>query len=135
MARSQQKLGPAGAVYLCLSLAAQSRHPLSHGVDAPVAPMNPMLGIYAAVARQDERGEPAGGWYPEERLTVAEAIEGYTLGPAYLSGKQAVQGSVTPGKWADLVMLSQDLFEVSPDQIPETLAEMTIFEGQVVYQA
>ncbi len=108
---------------------------LALGSDAPVAPLNPMLGIYAAVARQDERGEPAGGWYPEERLTVAEAIEGYTMGPAYLSGKQAVQGSVTPGKWADLVMLSQDLFEVSPDEIPVTKAEMTIFEGQVVYQA
>lgn len=108
---------------------------LALGSDAPVAPLNPMLGIYAAVARQDERGEPAGGWYPEERLTVAEAIEGYTQGPAYLSGKQAVQGSVTPGKWADLVMLSQDLFEISPDQIPDTKAEMTIFEGQVVYQA
>jgi len=108
---------------------------LAMGSDAPVAPLNPMLGIYAAVTRQDERGEPTGGWYPEERLTVAEAIEGYTMGPAHLSGKQAVQGSITPGKWADLVMLSQDLFEVSPGEIPETKVEMTVFEGQVVYQA
>lgn len=108
---------------------------LAMGSDAPVAPLNPLLGIYAAVARQDERGEPAGGWYPEERLTVAEAVEGYTMGPAYLSGKQAVQGSITPGKWADLVMLSQDLFEVSPGEIPGTTVEMTVFEGQVVYQA
>jgi predicted amidohydrolase YtcJ len=106
---------------------------LALGSDAPVAPLNPMLGIYAAVARQDERGEPADGWYPEERLSVAEAIHGYTMGPAYLAGKQAVQGSVTPGKWADLIVLSANLFEISPSEITETKVALTIFDGEVVY--
>lgn len=106
---------------------------LAMGSDAPVAPLNPMLGIYAAVTRQDERGQPANGWYPEECLSVAEAIHGYTLGPAYLAGKQADQGSITPGKWADMVVLSQNLFEIPPREIAETAVEMTIFDGQVVY--
>jgi predicted amidohydrolase YtcJ len=107
---------------------------LAFGSDAPVAPLNPLLGIYAAVTRQDEQGRPAGGWYPEERLSVAEAIHGYTMGPAYLAGKEKVQGSITPGKWADLVILTHNLFEVSPAEIATVEAETTIFNGEVVYQ-
>ncbi|MFN8460117.1 MAG: amidohydrolase [Anaerolineae bacterium] len=108
---------------------------LALGSDAPVAPLNPLLGIHAAVNRQDERGQPAGGWYPEEKLTIAEAIQGYTLGPAYLAGKQAVQGSITPGKWADLVVLSRNLFEIPASEVAETTIQATIFNGEVVYQA
>ncbi|MBE7554784.1 MAG: amidohydrolase [Anaerolineales bacterium] len=108
---------------------------LALGSDAPVAPLNPMLGIYAAVTRQDERGQPANGWYPEERLTVAEAVHGYTLGPAYLAGKQEVQGTIMPGKWADMVVLSRNLFEIPPEEIAEAAVEVTVFDGQVVYQA
>lgn len=107
---------------------------LALGSDAPVAPLNPILGIHAAVNRQDERGQPAGGWYPEEKLSVAEAIQGYTLGPAYLAGKQTVQGSITPGKWADLTVLSRNLFKIPPDEIAETQVDLTIFDGRVVYQ-
>jgi len=108
--------------------------PLAFGSDAPVAPLNPLLGIHAAVTRQDEAGGPAGGWYPQERLTVAEAVEGYTLGPARLSGKADRFGSITPGKYADLVALSQNLFEIDPSAIPATTPWLTIFSGQVVYQ-
>jgi predicted amidohydrolase YtcJ len=108
---------------------------LAMGSDAPVAPINPMLGIYAAVTRQDERGQPVEGWYPEERLMVAEAIHGYTMGPAYLAGKQEVQGTITPGKWADMVVLSRNLFEIPLAEIAETRVEMTVFAGQVVYRA
>ncbi len=107
---------------------------LAFGSDAPVAPLNPMWGIYAAVTRQDERGEPAGGWYPEEKISVAEAIHGYTIGPAYLAGKQHLQGSITPGKWADMIILSQNLFEIPPAEIAETTVNLTIFAGQVVYR-
>lgn len=106
---------------------------LAMGSDAPVAPFNPMLGIYAAVARQDERGQPAGGWYPEECLSVAEAIHGYTMGPAFLASKQHIQGSITPGKWADLIILSRNLFEIKPAEIAETKVDLTVFDGQVVY--
>jgi predicted amidohydrolase YtcJ len=107
---------------------------LAFGSDAPVAPLNPMLGIYAAVMRQDEAGNPAGGWYPEERLTVAEAIEGYTMGPARLSGKADRLGSITPGKYADLVVLSQDLFAIDPEAIPITTTWLTVFNGRVVFE-
>ncbi len=85
--------------------------------------------------RQDDHGLPEGGWYAEERLTMAEAIAGYTLNPALLSGKSDRLGSITPGKYADLVVLSQDLFSITPDAIPETRAALTIFNGRVVYEA
>ncbi len=106
---------------------------LAFGSDAPVAPLNPMLGIYAAVTRQDQRSEPAAGWYPEERITVAEAIHGYTIGPAHVAGKQHVQGSIAPGKWADIILLSRNIFEIPPTDIAETSVELTIFDGEVVH--
>lgn len=107
---------------------------LAFGSDAPVAPLNPMLGIYAAVTRQDQRGEPQAGWYPDERITVGETIHGYTMGPAYVAGKQHVQGSISPGKWADMIVLDRDIFEVSPAEIGGTEVEVTIFNGEVVYR-
>lgn len=107
---------------------------LAFGSDAPVAPLNPLLGIYAAVTRKNEQGEPAQGWYPEECLTVAEAIRGYTIGPATLAGQQHRQGSITPGKWADMIVLSRNLFEIPPDALAEVSVKLTIFAGQVVYQ-
>jgi predicted amidohydrolase YtcJ len=107
---------------------------LAFGSDAPVAPLNPLLGIHAAVTRQDEAGQPAGGWYPQERLTVAEAIAGYTLGPARLSGKADRFGSIAPSKYADLVVLSQNLFEIDPAAIPATTAWLTVFDGRVMYE-
>ena len=106
---------------------------LTFGSDAPVAPLSPMLGIYAALTRQDEHGEPPGGWYPEERLTLAEAIYGYTMAPAVVAGKQQLQGSVTPGKWADLTILSENLFELAPADVKDVTTYMTIFDGRVVY--
>jgi hypothetical protein len=104
------------------------------GSDAPVAPFNPMLGVYAAVMRQDARGNPAGGWYPEQRLTMAETLAAYTLGPAQLAGKAAVQGSLAPGKWADVVVLDRDLFAVSGAEILETAVCLTVFNGRVVWR-
>ncbi len=108
---------------------------LALGSDAPVAPLDPMLGIYAAVTRQDQQGQPEGGWYPEERIGVAEAIHGYTMGPAYVAGQQHRQGSITPGKWADLIMLARNIFEIPPAEIAETRVDLTIFDGRVVYRA
>lgn len=107
---------------------------LAFGSDAPVAPYDPMLGLYAAVSRRDTDGNPAGGWYPQENLTMAEAIYGYTMGPAIVAGKQAVQGSITPGKWADMIVLSQNLFEVEPEAILETKVDVTVFAREVVYR-
>lgn len=106
---------------------------MAFGSDAPFAPLNPMLGIYAAVTRQDQRGEPKTGWYVEERLSVAETIHGYTMGPAYAAGKQHVQGSITPGKWADMIILDRDIFAIEPMEIAQTQVVMTVFDGRVVY--
>jgi predicted amidohydrolase YtcJ len=106
---------------------------LAMGSDAPVAPLNPLLGIYAAVTRQDRQGRPHQGWYPEERISVAEAICGYTLGPASLAGKESVQGSIVSGKWADLIMLSHNIFDTPPADIAECQVELTVFDGQIVY--
>jgi len=108
--------------------------PMAFGSDAPVAPLNPMLGFYAAVARQNEQGQPPGGWHPQERLSVAEAVAGYTLGPARLAGKEKIQGSITPGKWADMIVLSDNIFEIPSDELPDVKVEMTIFNGEVVHQ-
>jgi predicted amidohydrolase YtcJ len=106
---------------------------LALGSDAPVAPLNPMLGIQAAVTRQDQRGEPAGGWYPEEAIDVEQAVRGYTLGPAYAAGKRDLQGSIAPGKWADMIVLSRNIFDIPADEIAEVAVDMTIFDGHVVF--
>ncbi|MCB8965484.1 MAG: amidohydrolase [Ardenticatenaceae bacterium] len=108
---------------------------LAFGSDAPVAPLNPWLGIYAALTRQDEQGQPVAGWYAAERLALPEIIHAYTMGPAYMAGKQAVQGSITPGKWADLIMLPHDLFTLAPTDIPAVAPVLTLFAGEVVYTA
>jgi predicted amidohydrolase YtcJ len=107
---------------------------LALGSDAPVADANPLWGIHAAVTRQRRDGSPAGGWYPAQRLTVAEALWGFTMGPALASGREAELGSITPGKLADLVVLDRDLFAIEPMEIAQAQVVMTVFDGQVVYQ-
>jgi predicted amidohydrolase YtcJ len=108
---------------------------LALGSDCPVASPNPFWGIHAAVTRQRRDGTPAAGWYPGQRLTVAEAVWGYTMGPAYASGQSARQGSLAPGKLADLIVLDRDIFAISPEVIPDTQVELTVFDGQVVYRS
>ncbi len=107
---------------------------LALGSDCPVASPNPFWGIHAAVTRQQRDGKPDGGWYPEQKLSLAEAIWGYTMGAAIASGQENDQGSLTPGKLADLIVLDQDIFEIPPEQIHETKVVMTVFDGRIVYQ-
>jgi predicted amidohydrolase YtcJ len=107
---------------------------LALGSDCPVESLDPLTGIHAAVTRQRASGEPEGGWYPQERLTVAEAVHAYTLGAAYASGEERAKGSIAPGKLADLVVLSRDIFEIRPGEILETEVLYTIFDGRVVYE-
>ncbi|MCB0248301.1 MAG: amidohydrolase family protein, partial [Anaerolineae bacterium] len=73
--------------------------------------------------------------HPEQRLTVAEAVAGYTTGPAYATGLSDRQGSITPGKLADLVVLDRDIFAVPPAEIASIRPAMTVFDGEVVYDA
>ncbi len=107
---------------------------LAFGSDAPVADPNPLWGIHAAVTRQRRDGTPEGGWYPDQRLTVAEAVKGYTMGAASVTGQQSTLGSISSGKLADLVVLDRDIFAIDPTEIHAAQVDMTIFHGRVVYE-
>jgi hypothetical protein len=104
------------------------------GTDWPVEPINPYLGLYAAVTRQSTEGDPVGGWWPEERLSIEDAIRNYTAEPAYASFEEREKGQVAVGMLADLVVHSQDLLTVRPDEILRTEPDLTIFDGRVVYE-
>ncbi|MEX1127147.1 MAG: amidohydrolase [Vicinamibacterales bacterium] len=108
---------------------------IAFGTDWYVEPLDPMLGLYAAVTRQFPDGTPAGGWFPEERISMASAIEHYTLGSAYAEFAEARKGSITVGKAADLVILSRDLFAIAPKEILDTRALLTVVGGRVVHEA
>jgi predicted amidohydrolase YtcJ len=103
--------------------------------DCPVCNPNPFYGIHAAVTRQRRDGTPPGGWYPEQCLTVSQSVWGFSMGAAVVSGRQADLGSLSPGKLADMVVIDRDIFSIDPSEIFETKPVMTIFDGQVVYQA
>jgi len=79
-------------------------------------------------------GTPAGGWYPDQRISVAEVIRGYTMGAAEVTGRQADLGSITPTKLADLVVLNGNIYEIDPVDIADVQIDMTFGGGQVVFQ-
>jgi len=106
---------------------------LAFGSDWPVAPAVPLMGIYAAVTRRTLDGKHLGGWVPEQKITVAEAIRAYTMGSAYASFDDSIKGSIEPGKLADLVVLSDDILRIDPVKIADARVDLTIFDGRVVY--
>lgn len=105
------------------------------GSDFPVESINPLLGIYAAVTRQDLTGRPEGGWLPAERLTIDEAIRAFTIDAAYAAHEEDRKGSLAPGKLADFVVLSEDLLAVAPREIPLIEVLATVIGGKVVYNS
>jgi predicted amidohydrolase YtcJ len=105
------------------------------GSDWPVVTLNPWYGLQTAVTRQTREGKPAAGFDPDQRLTVAQAIEGYTLGAAFAGRREKTEGSLEKGKLADLIIVSQNVFEIDPHKISETRVRTTIVGGQVVYQS
>jgi predicted amidohydrolase YtcJ len=107
---------------------------LAFGSDWPVAPMVPLMGIYAAVTRRTLDGKNPGGWVPEQKVSVAEALHAYTVGSAFAEREESIKGSLAPGKLADLVVLSEDIFHIDPVEIANTRVEMTVFDGKIVYQ-
>ena len=109
--------------------------PLAFGTDWPVAPLDPLLGIYAAVTRATLDGRHPHGWFPEERLTVEEALRAYTQGSAYAAFEEGEKGTISPGRLADLVVLSDDVFTVPPEEIRDAHVVLTLVGGKVVYQA
>jgi len=107
---------------------------LAFGSDWFVAPMEPLMGIYAAVTRRTLDGRRPQGWVPEQKIAVAEAVRAFTMGSAYASGDEKVKGSIEVGKLADLVVLSADIFKIDPVEIEKAKVVMTIFDGKVIYQ-
>ena len=105
------------------------------GSDFPVESNNPMFGIYAAVTRQDVSGHPEGGWFPEQRMTIEEAIKGFTIWAAYGAFQEDVLGSIEVGKLADLTVLDKDILTVEPKEILTTQAVYTIVGGKIRYRA
>jgi hypothetical protein len=108
--------------------------PVAFGTDWSVEALDPRLGLYAAVSREYPEGGPAGGWFPEEKISLEEALDLYTRGSAYAEFAEAQKGTLEPGKLADLVVFGRDLFRVPPREILETPVDMTVVGGRVVYE-
>jgi predicted amidohydrolase YtcJ len=107
--------------------------PVMFSSDCPVCDPAPLLGIHAAVTRQRTDGTPAGGWYPEARVTVAEALKAYTATPAAVHNAAQI-GAIVPGNRADLVVLGRNILDLPPEQIPDVRVDMTMFGGRIVHR-
>jgi len=107
---------------------------IANGSDFPVEEANPMLGLYAAVTRQDKSGSPPGGWMPDQRMSRAQALRSITLDAAYAAHAETLVGSLEVGKLADLVVLSTDILTAPPNEILTTKVRMTIVGGAIVYE-
>lgn len=103
------------------------------GSDSPVELPDTVYGIYCAVTRKDLNGCPKGGWYPNEKLSVEEAVRGFTMGSAYASFDENVKGSIEKGKLADFIVLSDDLFEIEPSEIKNVKVLKTYIDSKLVY--
>ncbi len=104
------------------------------GSDAPVEHINPLLSFHAALTRRNLNGEPRDGWFPEERLSLQEILHAFTAVPAWVSQKEQELGSLAPGRRADLTVFDRDLFALAPDQVSSAELELTMVDGEVVYQ-
>src|SRR5689334_5624147 len=108
---------------------------LAFGTDWTVAPLNPLLTIYAAVTRRTIDGKNPNGWVPEQKISLEETLRAYTVGSAYAEFEENVKGSVSAGKLADLVLLSRDIFTIDPNEIENVKVVFTMVDGRVVYEA
>lgn len=107
---------------------------IGFGTDCPVEALDTMPSIYCAVTRKDLNGYPDGGWLPDQKLTVEEAVRCYTAEGAWASFEEDGKGSITCGKLADMVVLDRDIFAIEPDEIKDAQVDMTILGGRVVYK-
>jgi hypothetical protein len=106
-----------------------------NGTDAPVEDLSPIQNFHATVTRQDAQGQPPGGFDPDQRLSREEALRTMTLDPAYGSFEEETKGSITPGKVADLVVLSQDILSVPDEALLATEVLATIVDGKILYES
>jgi predicted amidohydrolase YtcJ len=136
MGWAERRLGPERikGAYAWQSVLKTGVHlPLSS--DFPGETMNPFYGMYAAITRQDAQGNPPSGWYPEQRLTLEEALRGYTIEGAYAEFEEKAKGSIEPGKLADLTVIKEDITKLAPKQILNIRVLRTFVSGRVVYDA
>ncbi len=106
---------------------------LAFGSDAPVEPIDPRRGLFAAVARRDEAGEPDAGWYPEQAISARAALDAFTVGPAFAAGTQGSQGTLTKGAWADIAAWDRDPLEIDPNALTDIRCVATFVDGMTVY--
>ncbi|MCC6330001.1 MAG: amidohydrolase [Acidobacteria bacterium] len=107
---------------------------LAFGTDSPVASLDPIFGIYAAVTRRTLDDKNPNGWIPEQKISVLEAVRAYTLGSAYAEFQENLKGSLEPGKLADFVMISDDIFTIDPVKIRDAKVMLTVVNGKVVFE-
>lgn len=107
---------------------------LAFGTDWPFDSISPYVGLYAAVTRESEDGDPDGGWWPQERISMADAIRCYTTEGAYATFEEKEKGQIAAGMLADMVVHSRDLLTVKPQEILKTEVELTILGGKVIYE-
>ena len=133
---AERRIGPARAqtTLACRSFI-DAGAKVSFGTDWPVAPLNPLLGIYAATTRNVDKNRFPEGWIPPQKISLTEAVQAYTLGSAYAEFAEHYKGSLEPGKLADMAVLSQDIFTIDPDAIPATEILYTFVNGSIVYQS
>ena len=107
---------------------------VAFGTDWPVAPLNPLLGIYAAVTRRTVDNKNPDGWIPEQKISVEDAIKCYTLNAAFAGFEENIKGSIEEGKLADMVVLSEDILILYPVNIKDVKVDMTIFNGEIIFR-
>ncbi len=105
-----------------------------NGTDVPVEPINPIASFFASVTRQTLKGEPEGGFEPEEKMTRQQALRSYTLDAAYGAFEENIKGSIKVGKLADFVVFNKDLMTVPDAEILSAEVSMTILGGKVLYE-
>jgi predicted amidohydrolase YtcJ len=132
---AERRIGPerAKTTYAFRTLLDKGVH-LAFGTDWSVAPLNPLEGLFAAVTRETLDGKHPGGWVPEQKITLQEAIEAYTLGSAYAEFQEHEKGTLAPGKLADLVILDGDIFHTDPHTWRDIPVDLTMVGGKIVYE-